>query len=95
MNDGTLASTLLLASAMTLAGLAFGLAYFRALRRTVDLLAGRHGWAVPIGLTLARVAGAVVLLTLMARLGALPLLGGFLGFLMARMIALRQERSAD
>jgi N-ATPase, AtpR subunit len=94
MNDGSLAPTILLASAMALAGLTLGLVYFRALRRTVDLLTGNRGWAMPIGLTLARVAGAVVLLTLMARLGAMPLLGGFLGFLMARMIALRQERRA-
>lgn len=94
MNDATLASTLLLAAAMALVGFAFGLVYFRALRRTVDLLAGRQGWAAPIGLTLARVAGVVVLLTLMARLGALPLLGGFLGFLTARMIAVRHARRA-
>lgn len=94
MTDATLASTLLLATAMALAGFAFGLAYFRALRRTVDLIAGRQGWAAPIGLSLARLAGAVVLLTLMAQLGALPLLGGFLGFLTARMIAVRLARRA-
>lgn len=94
MTSGSLASTLLLASAMALAGLAFGLLYFRALRRTVDRLAGHRGWAGAVGLTLARLAGAVILLTLAARLGAMPLLGAFLGFLMARMIALRQARGA-
>jgi hypothetical protein len=95
MTGGSLASTLLLASAMALAGLALGLLYFRALQRTVDRLAGDRGWAGAVGLTLARLAGAVILLTLAARLGAMPLLGAFLGFLMARMIALRQARRAD
>ena len=40
MNDGTLASTLVIAAAMAFAGLALGLIYFRALRRAVDLFGG-------------------------------------------------------
>ncbi len=92
MNDGTLASTLVIAAAMAFAGLALGLIYFRALRRAVDLFAGGSGWLWPAGLTIARIAGAVTLLTFMARLGAVPLLAGFLGFLLARAIALRMAR---
>lgn len=89
MNDDPLASTFLLASGMALAGLVFGLAYFRVLRRTVDLFAGGRGWVGPAALTLARIAGAVIVLSYMVRLGALPLLSGFLGFLLARIIVLR------
>jgi N-ATPase, AtpR subunit len=92
MNDGTLASTLVVAAAMAFAGLALGLIYFRALRRTVDLFAGGRGWLGPAGLTLARIAGAVIVLTFMARLGAMPLLAGFLGFLLARAVSLRSAR---
>jgi hypothetical protein len=92
MNNETLTSSLVLASAMAIAGLAFGLIYFQALRRTVDFVAGGRGWLGPAGLTLARMAGAVILLTFMARLGAMPLLAGFLGFLLARAIALRMAR---
>jgi hypothetical protein len=41
---------------------------------------------------LARITGAVVVLTFMARLGAMLLLAGFLGFLLARAITLRSAR---
>jgi hypothetical protein len=94
MNDGTLASTLVLAAAMALAGLALGLTYFHALRRTVDAFAGGRGWLGLAGLTLARITGAVIVLTFMARLGAMPLIAGFLGFLLARAITLRSVRRA-
>jgi len=94
MTGSTLTSTLVLALIAALAGLAFGLVYFQALRRTVDLFAGGCGWLGPVGLTLARIAGAAVFLTFLARFGAIPLLAGFLGFLLARMIALRLARRA-
>lgn len=92
MNDGTLASTLVVAVAVAFAGLALGLIYFHALRRTVDLFAGGRGWLWPAGLTFARIAGAVIVLTFVARLGAMPLLAGFLGFLLARAVSLRSAR---
>jgi F1F0 ATPase subunit 2 len=94
MNDGALVSALVVAAAMAFAGLALGLVYFRVLRRTVDLFAGGRGWLWPAGLTLARTAGALLVLTFMARLGAMPLLAGFLGFLLARAISLRSARRA-
>jgi hypothetical protein len=93
MNDA-LASTPVLASATALLGLTLGLLYFRALQRTSDLLVSGHGWLRPAALTLARLMGAVLVLTFMARLGAMPLLAGFLGFLLARMTALHSARSA-
>lgn len=89
MNDATFASALVIAATMAFAGLALGLIYFRALRQTVDLFAGGRGWLGPAGLTLARIAGAVIVLTFMAQLGAMPMLAGFLGFLLARSITLR------
>jgi hypothetical protein len=94
MTYDTLASTVVLASAMAVAGLAFGLAYFAALRRTVDLYGSGGRILGPAALTLGRVAGATVFLVVAARLGALPLLAAFLGFLVARAAALRAARRA-
>jgi hypothetical protein len=71
------------------AGLAFGLAYFAMLRRTVDLHAAGHGLLVPAFLTVCRLATAILSLSVAARVGALPLLSSFIGFLLARALALR------
>ena len=90
--SGMLDSSASLALLAALLGLCVGIAYFRALRRTVDVLAGGRGWPGPLALTALRLGGAAVLFGLMARLGAMPLLGGFLGFLLARAIALRAMR---
>jgi hypothetical protein len=79
---------------MTLAGLIFGLAYFAALKRSVTLLVGGKGWLGPLALTLGRIAAAAGFLFVAAKLGAEPLLGGFVGFLIARTMALRAERRA-
>jgi hypothetical protein len=92
--NNALVSPLVFASAAALVGLALGLAYFEAVRRTADLLAGEAGWLGPAALTLARIMGAIIVLTFMARQGAMPLLAGFLGFLLARMIALCSARRA-
>lgn len=82
-----------LAVTMTVIGIAFGLAYFAALRRTVTFLANGRGWFVPIALTLGRVGLAVVLLGLAAKLGAVALLATFVGFLIARTLSMRAGRS--
>ena len=74
------------------AGLAFGLAYFVVLRRTIDLHAASHGVLVPALLTVGRLATAILLLGVAARVGALPLLSSFMGFLLARALALRGAR---
>jgi len=87
-------SYLALGAAWTLGGFLFGLAYFTALRRTIDLFTGGRGRLFPAALTLGRLTGVILFLGLAARVGALPLLTGFLGFLLARGLALRTARRA-
>jgi len=81
-----------LAFAAALVGLLFGIVHFAALRRTVELYTHARGGFAATALTLGRVAAAVVLFSLTAKLGALPLLSALLGFLMARWLALRAAR---
>lgn len=78
-----------LAVAMGLGGFVFGLFYFAAVRRTAALLAARKNWLGPLALTLGRMAATAIFLTLAAKLGAASLLSAFLGFLLARAVALR------
>ena len=82
------------AAAMAIAGFAFGRLYFAMLRRTVAFFAAGQGWLRPLVLTLGRIGGAVALFAIAARLGAAALMAAFLGFLMARAIALRIARRA-
>ena len=89
------ASTAALAAAMIISGFAFGLLYFATLKRAAALFASGSSWMGPLGLTLGRIAAAVIFLSLAARLGAAALLAAFLGFLVARALALRAERRAD
>lgn len=93
MIDETFASIALLAAAMALAGLAFGLLYFAAMHRTAALFVTGSGWLRPSALTLGRIAAATVFMALAARLGTTPLLAAFSGFLVARAIALHVVRS--
>jgi len=94
MTPNSLVPASLQASAMAVAGLTLGLCYFALLRWTVRLYgAGRRSFA-PVGLTLARLAGATIFFAFAARLSALSLLAAFVGFLAARMIALRGARRA-
>ncbi len=93
MTHEALLSTPSLAIAMALTGFAFGLVYFAALRRTATLIvAGSRVFA--LALTLGRIGAAILFLGLAAKLGAASLLAAFLGFLLARMVALRAARSA-
>ncbi|HUK07427.1 MAG TPA: ATP synthase subunit I [Stellaceae bacterium] len=80
---------------MAVAGVAFGLIYFAVLRRTSVLLAAGGGWTAPLAFTAARICGAVIFLTLAAELGAASLLAAFIGFLVARAIAVRVVRRAS
>jgi N-ATPase, AtpR subunit len=86
------ASSAGLALAMALTGFAFGLVYFAALRRTVVGVAAGNGWLFLLALTLGRYGAAAIFLALVARLGAIPLLVAFLGFLAARAVALHAAR---
>jgi F1-F0 ATPase (N-ATPase) AtpR subunit len=81
-----------LATAWALGGFLFGLGYFIALRWTVDVLVGGQRRLLPVALTLGRLAAAILFLGLAARFGALPLLIAFVGFLLARALALRAAR---
>jgi len=79
---------------MAVAGLAFGWVYFASLRRSVSMFVGGKGWLGPVFLTFGRIGAAVGFLFVAAKLGAAPLLAAFIGFLMARALALRAERRA-
>jgi len=85
-------SYLSLAAAWMLSGLVFGLAYFTALRWTVEVFVDGEGRLLPAVQTLGRLVAAVLFLGLATRFGALPLLTAFLGFLLARALALRVAR---
>lgn len=77
------------------AGIAAGLIYFAALRRSVAALTCGNGWFVPAILTMARLGGLVIALGIAAKLGAMPLLAAFVGFLIARGIAFRWTPEAS
>jgi hypothetical protein len=79
---------------MAFVGFMFGLLYFATLKRTVALFATGCGWFDPVALTLGRTGAAVVFLALAAKLGAASLLAAFLGFLLARSMALAAARRA-
>jgi N-ATPase, AtpR subunit len=79
-----------LAIAFAAGGIALGSCYFIMLRRS---LAGR-GMRTLI-LTLARLGAAAGFFCLAVRFGAVPLLAGLLGFLVARFLALRAPREAS
>jgi hypothetical protein len=91
MNESALIDQILPCSLMAVAGLLLGIAYFRALRRSVLLFVGGGRWPA-VALTLVRLVATVALLVLAARLGPLPLLAAFLGFLASRLLALRSWR---
>jgi hypothetical protein len=80
------------ASAWAAAGFGLGVGYFAALRRSVELYRTGGTHLVPTGLTLGRIAGAILFFGLAVRFGALSLLAALLGFLLARSLALRAVR---
>jgi len=79
------------AGAMLLAGTGLGFAYFATMRRAVDAYVTGRRWLGPVALTIGRLGGAAVLFGLAARIGAVPLMAAFLGFLGARVAALRSQ----
>ena len=89
MTDAALSPMVELAMAMGLAGFVFGLFYFAAVQWTAVSLAAQKSWLGPLALTLGRIAAAALFLGLAAKLGAASLLSAFLGFLLARAVALR------
>jgi hypothetical protein len=81
-----------LALAMACTGFVFGRVYFAALRRTAVGIAAGNGWMFLLALALGRYGAVIILLGLAARLGAIPLLATFLGFLAARRVALHSAK---
>jgi hypothetical protein len=95
MTGGMFAPSVAAAGIFAIAGLGFGLAYFAALRRSLDCYTAGQGGLKPAALTFGRFAAAVLFFAFMARMGAAPLLMAFIGFLLARAFALRAVRRAD
>ncbi|MGC1860991.1 MAG: ATP synthase subunit I [Methylocystis sp.] len=93
MTHETFASNAGFGLAMAFAGFILGLAYFAALRRTVADLAAGNGRLFLSWLALARYGGVAIFLAFAARLGAISLLATFVGFLLARLVALSALRS--
>ena len=92
MTAEALTPMLALAAAWSAAGFGFGLLYFATLRRSTNLYAERGSRLVLAVLALGRFAAAIGFLGFAASHGTLPLLTGFLGFLLARSAALRTVR---
>jgi hypothetical protein len=76
-------------------GATFGVTYFALVRRTAMLFAQGEGWLEVGALTFARLAASIAFFSLIARLGAEPLLAAFLGFLAGRALSLKSARSSD
>ena len=92
MTGVSLAFAAALGASGAAAGLVFGLVHFAALRQTVELYSAGRSPLAAAALTLGRIIVAIVFFGLAARLGSLPLLSAFLGFLLARTLALRGPR---
>ncbi len=75
-------------------GIALGLVYFHALRRSIEGYPAQRGWLFAALAALARLAAAATALALIARAGAGALLVAFLGFLTARALSLRRATKA-
>ena len=73
-------------------GLALGLLYFAALRRSIDLFVAGAGWVGPVVLTAGRLTAAALAFAGLVRLGPAATLAAFLAFLLARGIAVRTAR---
>ena len=74
------------------AGLVVGLVHFAALWWSIERYSAGRGQLAAAALTLGRLAGTIVFFGFAARLGALPLLALFLGFLLGRTLALHAAR---
>ena len=94
MNGDPLLVTLASAAGMAAAGFIFGLAYFEALRRSVEIVVTGHGWLGPTAFLVTRVAGATLVFVAMAQLGLIAPIAGLAGFIAARSIAVGAARRA-
>lgn len=79
-------------TACFLGGVLLGLAYFRALRVTADLIARGGSAVLATALTLGRLALLCAGFFIAARVGALALLAALLGVLVAKGLMVRRVR---
>ncbi|HKT72798.1 MAG TPA: ATP synthase subunit I [Steroidobacteraceae bacterium] len=79
---------------LSIAGFALGLLYFEALRRTIERFAQGAGWLEPVALTVGRIGVAACILFVAARVDATALLSTFVGFMLARTLAIHRSRKA-
>ncbi len=92
-------STALIAAAgiavlMAFGGFVMGLLFFAGLWWTIDhIVAGRERFSHLV-LTLGRIGAAAICLAFAGVVGAVPLLASFLGFLLARNLAMHTARRA-
>ena len=94
MTSMALIAAIGIAVLMAFGGFALGLLYFAGLRRTIDLIvAGRERFSLLV-LTLGRIGAAAICLAFAGVVGAVPLLATFLGFLLARNLAMHTARRA-
>ncbi len=78
--------------AACIGGIALGLAYFTAMRWSTDAFVQGDDWRRALMLTLVRLAGAAVAFVLIAQAGPVALVSAFVGFLIARALALSSAR---
>jgi len=74
------------------AGFAVGLMYFASLRCGVRLSIARRAWLPYMLLALARIASVALFFTFSLRWGVPSLLAAFVGFLIARQVAVGAAR---
>jgi hypothetical protein len=89
MNATALLPAVATASALFLAGLGGGLAFFQGLRMTVALFVAGDHWFAPVAITVVRIAGIITLFSVATYFGAFALIACLLGFSLARAIAVR------
>lgn len=92
MNE-MMSASLLVAIAACLSGLALGLVFFAALKRSTDSFATHDNSRAFMLAMLTRLGIAVTGFVLIAQAGALALVMAFAGFLIARTMALSNVRA--
>lgn len=93
MSTARLAEMLGNGAPFVLLGALIGTGYFAALRVNVRRYLSGRSLGPAVALHLGRLLLAGVGFALIAPAGAVPLLGGLFGFLLARAVALRSERA--
>jgi hypothetical protein len=94
MNPNAIVDALVTAVPALALGAAAGWAHFRMLRLAVECFVAGRGWRRAVVLSLGRFCAAGLMFWTAAQFGALPLLAAFLGFLVARRLAVAAAKEA-